>query len=239
MNVKQLYDELLPYYHSLYDACATIRDKNGNAVDLKEYAVFFPQVGKLFPETTRDGILFVGQSANSWKSTLAEPLDRVSADQLVTTNIQEGCSTSYFKKCMLRVASAFYTDNWFDYIAWTNLYKASPVGGGNPFPYLKQIEHEACDTILKKEIELLSPKYVVFITGWNWLNNFSIGKAMPNNPNQITSVDWVSTKKWGKLVVKKWVADGITYILTERPDRRGIQNETNLNNLVATICKLM
>ena len=238
MNVQQLYDALLPLYRSLREACATMRDKNGNAVNLKEYAIFFPQVGREFPETTRDGILFVGRSVNSWINNLGDnKLEDAAADQLKATKIQDACAgkgSLAFKRCIEKISREFYPDNWFEHVAYTNLYKASPAIEGNPGLYLKQTEHEACDAILTKEIELLSPKYVIFITGWEeWLKGFSIGKTMSNDPNQITCEDWIATGKGNKLVVKKWVVDGINYILSDRPERK------KENNLVAAICKLM
>ena len=237
MNVQNLYGSLLPLYKQLYADCATLRDKRGNAVDLKYYAAFLPRIGNAYPETEREGILFVGRAINGGESRMEFPPERVIEDQLYLMkkyNIQELCANGGFKKVMSTVSSTFYPDNWFEHIAWTNLYKVAPAEEANPGAYLKQTEYKTCKAILKMEIELLSPKYVIFITGWkDWFEDFSISNNMPTDAAQITTEKWVAKNNGTILDVKKWVANDITYILCDRPECR------NSGNLITAICKLM
>ena len=234
MIKQKLHDELLPLYEHLYDDCATLRDKRGNAVNKKDYTAFCPQVGKAYPEAEHEGILFVGRATNGWKITMELSPERVIEDQLETINIDKDCADGGFKTVMSTVSSTFYPNNWFEHIAWTNLYKVAPATEGNPGAYLKLTERETCKKILKKEIELLSPKYVIFITGWSeWFEDFSSTVKMPTDAGQIATENWVATKRGTILVVKKWVDNDITYILCDRPERR------KSDNLIAAICKLM
>ena len=243
MIIEKLYRELLPLYEQLYVDCARLKDKRGNTVDLKEFAAFLPRIGNAYPEAERKGILFVGRAPNGGESRMEFPADRVIKDQLKMREnfylegkspILELCANGGFKKVMSTVSSAFYPNNWFEHIAWTNLYKVAPATEGNPGAYLKLTERETCKKILKKEIELLSPKYVIFITGWkDWFEDFSSTVKMPSDAGQIVTENWVATKRGTILPVKKWVANDITYILCDRPERR------KSDNLIAAICKLM
>lgn len=58
-----------------------------------------------------------------------------------------------------------YNDNeWSKNIAWTNIYKISPQKG-NPDEMLRSMQIPFCEEILKKEIDELKPKHILFITG--------------------------------------------------------------------------
>lgn len=219
MNTQLFVKELLPLYHSLREACSTV-------IDLDKFTVFFPQLGRLYTETTKDGILFVGRATNGWKNALSENLEDVADFQFETSMLDNEvknnwsipnsisgyrCSRSAFWRIIYRVSKEFYPNDWSEHIAWTNLYKVAPITGYNPSDSVCYAQLEACDAILNKEIKLLSPRYVIFLTSWNWLKDFSLVKTMPNNAQQIIS------EKWDGYNAKKWDAEGITYILTEHP----------------------
>jgi hypothetical protein len=64
-------------------------------------------------------------------------------------------------------------DSWCSYIAWSDLYKISPSGGGrNPTETLCDAQFESCVKILKEEISLLRPGRILFLTGINWAHPF-------------------------------------------------------------------
>ena len=63
-------------------------------------------------------------------------------------------------------------DEWPSHIAWSNLYKVSPDGGGNPTEMLKEAQFPGCAQILAAEIRELKPQTVVFLTGWKWAEKF-------------------------------------------------------------------
>lgn len=60
--------------------------------------------------------------------------------------------------------------NWPSLLAWSNIYKISPAKTGNPNNELRRIQIPQCKVILQKEIELLQPKNILFITG-DWGKN--------------------------------------------------------------------
>ena len=46
---------------------------------------------------------------------------------------------------------------WSDYVAWSNLYKVSPMNSGNPNNELIEKTIEYCANILRREISYLRP----------------------------------------------------------------------------------
>lgn len=61
-------------------------------------------------------------------------------------------------------------------IVWSNLYKVAKSGGGNPSEALKSVQFEHCLNLLKFELELFKPKYVVFLTDYyGWAEPFVKG----------------------------------------------------------------
>lgn len=63
-------------------------------------------------------------------------------------------------------------ENWSSKLVWSNLYKVAPSEGGNPSDSLCTHQLEACNELLKAEIEEYKPKYMVFLTGDNWFDGF-------------------------------------------------------------------
>jgi hypothetical protein len=68
----------------------------------------------------------------------------------------------------LRVVPATKDDNWHSSVIWTNLYKVSPAGTGNPTTTLMDLQREACFDILATEISDWQPARVLFLTGLSW-----------------------------------------------------------------------
>lgn len=187
---------------------------------------FCAQWGKKFTDIGNDRILFVGKATNGWvsKSTDVEVLfgndnERIfdRADQMDWVNNLGGntngynTNTSAFWRVIKRTSeNVLDTDNAIPRIAWSNLYKIS-YHSGNPDSKLKKMQKDYCKRILEKEIELMNPKYVVFLTsGWEkvffkYLNNGTI--PIPNE-----------TIKWsGKYFSKSYKIDNITYITSPHP----------------------
>jgi hypothetical protein len=65
-------------------------------------------------------------------------------------------------------------DSWPSYISWTNLYKVSPgVLGGNPADALAEVQFSHCAKILEAEIMALTPRRILFLTGFlGWAQPF-------------------------------------------------------------------
>ena len=166
----------------------------------------------------------MGRAVNGWKNTLSQEPEHAANDQFTesmldcdinkywSTPSPNGyrCNRSPFWRVISCVANHFFPENWPEHIAWTNLYKVAPAKEGNPSGYVRATQLKTCDAILCKEIELLSPKYIVFLTG-NWAKDFSIYQTLQENGQNVLS------KKWGKYIAKSWISCGRTYILSEHP----------------------
>ena len=64
-------------------------------------------------------------------------------------------------------------DDWYEDIVWANLYTVAPAGGGNPNGSLCAAQRVICGKLLKKQIEILNPTHIVFVTDWNWFTKFN------------------------------------------------------------------
>jgi hypothetical protein len=65
----------------------------------------------------------------------------------------------------LQPQSGLGEDNWHSALVWSNIYKISPQGGGNPGEKLRSAQIEQCAAILKTEIKVLKPRNILFVTG--------------------------------------------------------------------------
>ena len=82
---------------------------------------------------------------------------------------QNGNNTnkSAFWRTIKKISIEYFREkDWYNYIAWSNLYKLSPEKG-NPNANLQNIQRETCLKILDEEIKVLQPNYIIFLTsGW-------------------------------------------------------------------------
>ena len=59
-------------------------------------------------------------------------------------------------------------ENWPLKIVWSNIFKVSPMNGGNPNYTLQKLQLDFCKEILKIEIESCKPRNILFVTGDDW-----------------------------------------------------------------------
>ena len=181
-NFKKLYKQLLE-------------------IDAKNYVndiyPFFIQVGKEYYNDNKR-CLFIGKSVNGWvtNSRNVEKLfDQKYEDKIVNRHDQvkwvsdlESSNEIYntkkssFWRVIKRVALEYCKkEDWYNYIAWSNLYKLSPKKG-NPNAFLQNIQKETGIKILNEEIKVLKPKYIIYLTsGWEKFYLDSIGLNFKNN----------------------------------------------------------
>lgn len=62
---------------------------------------------------------------------------------------------------------------WMENIAWSNLFKVSPKVEGNPTTEYINAQKEVCNEILYREIEVLKPTHILFMTGYDWFMDFA------------------------------------------------------------------
>lgn len=71
-----------------------------------------------------------------------------------------------FKK-LYRDDSSWLNDNsWCKHLVWSNLAKIAPHNGGNPNDTVWEHQSEISKQLFDKEIEEISPPYVILLTNW-------------------------------------------------------------------------
>lgn len=208
----------------------------------KTICPFVMQWGKDFPTAANDGIMFVGRATNGWLTddgdvdNLFEGDKRIFdlPDQMVWVKEKEGApdwnaNQSAFWRVVRGVARNFYPDDELNHIAWSNLCKLAP-NGGNPCDKLYNLQLiDACD-ILNKEVEILSPKFVVLLTNFNWADGFISG--LNGNEEPVAS-QVVAMKDWADYTANVYKIGERYVILTEHPQGKGDQEHIDcLTNLI-------
>jgi hypothetical protein len=212
---KELKEKLLPIYSRMLE--------NNTYEDV---CTFCMQWGKNFPTKQNDGILFIGKAVNGWitdetdiEILFGNSKEKVfnREDQMEWVHNHEGNEKGYntrksaFWRVIKAITTNFYpSENWFSYIAWSNLCKIAPSEGGNPNDGLYYQQLEYCQELLAKEIEILSPKYVIFLTS-GWEKDF-LHYLNGNNPTK-------SVKKmlWNEYESKLFEINDIYYITSLHP----------------------
>lgn len=147
------------------------------------------------------GLMVVGRAVNGWTegitpSQLGAPAEAERYARLVQESVSgngecpmrwvtagwgagEGYNTkrSAFWRCIRSVVQdlgiADVEDaGWSSHLVWSNLYKVSPAGGGNPSNVLCEIQFPGCADLLNLELHTYRPSRVLFLTGADWATPF-------------------------------------------------------------------
>ncbi|MDR2258315.1 MAG: hypothetical protein LBE14_04105 [Treponema sp.] len=186
-----------------------------------DISAFFSQTGGKYYET-KPKLLFVGKSANGWISDstdIDELFDPQSESRFVNRpdemtwlenpDAVYNPNKSAFWRVVKRVTQEFYGgEDWYPYIAWSNLYKLSPSDGGNAPPALLVRQQNICVKILNEELRALKPDAVIFLSSC-WEQVFL--KAMDMDFDQNKDLFWEGN------VTSYQTKDGITYIQSAHP----------------------
>ena len=192
----------------------------------EEICTFAIQWGKDYPIEKNKGFLFVGKAVNGWvtKDQNVDTLfdeqnqDRVfnRDDQIKWVENLSGNTNGYntrksaFWRLVKTVAVSHYGHDWYRHIAWTNLYKVAPWEGGNPSESLKHKQQKHCIELLKTEIDIMAPEFVIMLTsGWEepFIEELKKGKQY----------NYITERKWGKYKSILIVIDGVKYIISQHP----------------------
>lgn len=144
---------------------------------------FCAQWGESYQE---GGIMFVGRAVNDWKpqgcrdvKTMftigTEEQIYMREDQMRWVEDIRYYSRSAFWRVVKDISQQITNDKegWYKHIVWSNLYKQSPTGGKkNPNYTSRQSQFRICLEILKTELEIFKPKFVVLLNGSEWYNDF-------------------------------------------------------------------
>lgn len=209
----------------------------------KDNTAFFIQFGAKYPEEKNKGIVFVGRSVNGWLQGEDKTFENLIIRRMKW--MQEGKNGIKTKSQFIRVSKnishdIYITDDntnneWHTYIAWSNLYKVSPKDIGNPSKELKNKYIEICKSIFETEIEVLSPKIVVLLTGWTWAKPFLLHL---NNGEKLDESQILERKIWDEnkeYYAKAIKIKDIIYILSEHP--QGKLEEAHVKAILELIHK--
>lgn len=216
---ESLRSNLLPLYKKMID-----ENK------FSDVCVFCIQWGNKFPENENTGIIFVGKAVNSWINSetdinilFGKSEDRIFArdDQMEWVHKSENDHENYntkksaFWRLVKGISKRFYSkEDWFSYVAWSNLCKIAPFEGGNPNDSLYYEQLESCCKILEKEVQVLSPKFVVMLTS-GWERDFLFPLNKDNDPECIENIIWDGYE------TKIYKINSVFYITSPHPQGKG------------------
>jgi hypothetical protein len=199
---EKLRDGLKPLYEDLFN--------NLNIGFNRETdTAFVMNWGENFPTEMNTGILFVGKAVNGWAKKEDQSFEKLFArkDQMKWVEDLWDSKKNYVtkKSAFWRVIKGIIANYdktanpWYSYIAWSNLYKISPnnsKGGGNPSKNEKDNQLALCRIILQKEIEILSPKYVILLTsGWESKTGFLWYLNGKQHTTHLEEITWSGKNK--------------------------------------------
>lgn len=234
-NFKQ---ELVTLYQDLIDSVKDYKNQS-----LRYYAA---QWGECFPSGDNDGILFIGRATNDWR-TDSEDVNILFGDPYTTDTIfncydqmiwvencakQESSDTynsnrSAFWKLIRRIARFHHkidnVDRFGDLkkIAWSNICKVAPYSG-NPNDSLYYAQLDIAEKILETEIKYLSPKYLIFLTGWSWAADTITYLTKQSKEDIENRIDWLEWGHNNKYRTGRLEMDNTVFIISEHPQGKNV-----------------
>lgn len=204
---------------SLKAAIYPLYEELANVDQDQSYTTFCVQWGEKYQP---GGMLFVGRATYGWA------VDDRDTERLFT----DGCESQVFarpdqmkwvEKGNYWNRSAFWRviknvtqevigqqPDWYEHIAWDNLYKLSP-DGSNPSDALCRKQENLCFEIFKQELSVLQPKVVILLTGKNWNYDFLCSANGDEEPVILEE------KNWSKYKAVIYKIGGTVFIGTEHP----------------------
>ena len=213
MDENLIKQELFPLYQELL-----------SKKTFEDICAFCIQWGENFPSAKNEGILFIGKAVNKWisKETDVNILfgddekDKIFArdDQIQWVDERRYDKASAFWSVIKKTTQNFYPkEDWYSYVAWSNLWKLAPFKGGNPNVSLRDEQFDTCKKILEKEIEIFSPKFVVMLTS-GWETDFLYFLNSSNHPQSELTIKWWSTYEYETRLYK---INDVAYIVSPHP----------------------
>ena len=205
-----LKETLKPLYETM------LKDESISALSKQNYCCMAPYVGSKFPTTANDGIILYGRANNGWNTGVDDDYDTIydKGSEGLTDYIDKNRSS--FFRVAGKVFSEYYGDDWFNNVAYSNLYKVAP-SAGNPKDSVCDAQWKYVTEIFKKEIETLLPKFVVLFTGKCWADDFIWyinGNAMPQ---PLETIIWDEDYGYSLSVYK---IGEVYYLVSEHPERK-------------------
>lgn len=206
--------------------------------DRSKLTAFCVRWEKDFPQEKGKGILFVGRVVNGGNDKADTDIDTLFSDTAPNRILQPNSpigwveyfmthkrndykiNHSAFWKVIKGISQNIYGEDnhWYSHIAWTNLYKVSPCDKGNPTSKQEKLQLPYCKKILKAEIEVLQPQFVVFLTSRREEYN---GFIMEN----YGTLEKLEVAPWGKKYETKLykVSNGMYFIKSYHPQGKPVK----------------
>lgn len=215
IDLEELKKKVFPYYKTISDL-AHKPELNYSEKQLNQMTVFYPKWGKKFG-TDNNGIIFFGRATNGDYGDDNNAIDDYClfgyGERIENFNNPHELQSFDLSKCFLACLKAttlrIYEgqEDWYDYVAWSNLFILNDKKEGNPSPEILNLQLDYCKKIFEEEIKLFSPKIVFLFTGETWYKDFISFTKPP-----------IYTESWGdQYDVKVYLKDGIYYFATEHP----------------------
>ncbi len=118
-----------------------------------------------------------------------------------------------------KAPDCFYSHkkDWHQKIVWSNLYKVSPASSGNPTNDLIRSQIDKCVEILKTEIELYKPEYILFVTDYWYLKP---SKSKNDDKEYFMELIGDYRKCSSEYIIGKQNKESHKIVICKRPERR-------------------
>lgn len=183
---------------SLKQALYPLYEELAKVYPEQAYTTFCVQWGEKYDA---GGMVFVGRATYGWavddrdtERLFREGCDSqifARADQMRWVQDTNYCSRSAFWRVIHNVTDAVIgrKDDWYQYIAWDNLYKLSP-DGSNPSASLCRAQESICFEIFRREMSVLRPKVAFLLTGKGWYYDFLCSLNDDTAPDPLDAICW-------------------------------------------------
>lgn len=208
MNTNFIQEKFEQGVHDLYDRLEAALPQIQKSYEADAVTTFIAQCGREYPIGENTGIVFYGRANNGWDPNLFTMDDF--SNQL----------HRFFFKLMKYVTEHFYPENWNTHIVWNNISKVVPMSEGNPTNNLWFAQYDFMVDIIHKELDVLAPKVVIFVTG----NKKDKGWNTPIFEDGNLNECFVEEKEWAEgCAASLYKKNGRLYIITDRPESKPIK----------------
>lgn len=186
----------------------------------EDLVIFSPARGRAY----NTELMVYGRAVNDWKNyfhkhneasivdlvnDMKSCLENDNLDWVLNSwGINDGeynTKRSAFWRAVWKLSEQFSGDdkNPIDTIVWSNLYKVAPSGGGNPSTQLKNVQFDSCLELVRLELEIFKPQYVVFFTDYyGWVEPFVKGLPIQKiDRNDEGFIKFIGTYNGSNIVV--------------------------------------
>ena len=234
-KIIKLRSELKEIYQNL-ELC---EDRWSSSHEGESISTYEMQVGNKFPQEPNSGIIFYGRSCNGWDRSCPNGIEDNRKIYDMSIMEKDSSKRPFLQLCKL-ISNNFYEDNWYEYIAWSNITKLVFCSGGNPTEELWQEQLDYLPLILKKEIEIMSPQIVIFVVGDSVKKGYEtpIYQAFPQlRKKKSYSIKWGEYKRYDvsyPLTCSSYELDEKVFIFTDRPEHQKYMKE-HINAIIDLI----